>query len=182
MTDAPTAPGTGLLVYQPATVVVRGTCSPPRAVVPSPMSRVRTPMAGMTRRTGRARGRAVRAGSAAFGPAGAGTSGIRCRPVRAPSAAWTTTGPAIPMPVTNIAQVTTAVAGQPAIEGRPAPGRRRRGPVRRCRPPGARWRRGGTSGPEAIIGAAAQMRGGAARPPDLADPGDAGHGQQQHPG
>jgi hypothetical protein len=44
----------GLPVYQPATDVLAGTCRMPRAVRPSLISRVRTPMTGMVRNTGRA--------------------------------------------------------------------------------------------------------------------------------
>src|SRR5579875_3309101 len=58
MTAAPASPGRGLPVYQPATAVLAGTCSAPAAVRPSRTSLVRTPMAGISRLTGTATGRA----------------------------------------------------------------------------------------------------------------------------
>src|SRR6478752_455852 len=53
MTAEPTWPGGGLPVYQPATDVLAGTCMVPRAVRPSLIRRVWTPMTGMDRYTGR---------------------------------------------------------------------------------------------------------------------------------
>ena len=52
----PMAPGRGLPVYQPATVVDDGTCIAPSAVRPSVISRVWTPMIGMVSETGLATG------------------------------------------------------------------------------------------------------------------------------
>src|ERR1700722_209529 len=52
MTDAPSSPGRGLPVYQPATAVVAGTWSVPDRVRPSLIRRVWTPVAGMIRSTG----------------------------------------------------------------------------------------------------------------------------------
>ena len=56
MTAGPMAPGRGLPVYQPATVVEDGTCSAPPAVRPSLISRVFTPISGMVSETGLATG------------------------------------------------------------------------------------------------------------------------------
>src|SRR6266516_2274442 len=53
MTAEPIWPGGGLPVYQPATDVLAGTCMVPRAVRPSLIRRVWTPMTGMDRYTGR---------------------------------------------------------------------------------------------------------------------------------
>ena len=46
------APGRGLPVYQPATVVLPGTCRAPDLVIPSRISRVRTPIDGIVSETG----------------------------------------------------------------------------------------------------------------------------------
>src|SRR6202050_4482336 len=54
MTADPAAPGRGLPVYQPATVVEPGTWSVPFACRPRRMSEVLTPMAGMVSATGAA--------------------------------------------------------------------------------------------------------------------------------
>src|SRR5580658_4058487 len=54
MTAAPTAPGRGLPVYQPATAVLDGTWSVPFARRPRSTSEVRTPIDGMLSQTGRA--------------------------------------------------------------------------------------------------------------------------------
>src|ERR1022692_4366101 len=67
MTEDPIPPGRGLPVYHPATVVEVGTCRVPCAVMPSLISLLCTPMAGMVRDTG--------AGTAADGDAsGAGAA------------------------------------------------------------------------------------------------------------
>src|SRR5579875_2490968 len=52
MIDEPIAPGAGLPVYQPATVMVDGTWSAPVEVRPRWMSRARTPITGMVIETG----------------------------------------------------------------------------------------------------------------------------------
>src|SRR5215469_2519270 len=70
MTAAPRAPGRGLPVYQPATVVLDGTCSVPSAASPSFIMLVCTPMAGIVRLTGSATGAGVGAGSCARYPWG----------------------------------------------------------------------------------------------------------------
>src|ERR1044071_2189014 len=54
MTAEPSAPGRELYVYQPATSVLAGTCIVPRVVRPTRISRVRTPIAGIVKLTGRA--------------------------------------------------------------------------------------------------------------------------------
>ena len=54
MTAAPTVPGRGLPVYQPATAVLDGTWSVPFPRRPRSTSEVRTPIAGMLSQTGRA--------------------------------------------------------------------------------------------------------------------------------
>src|SRR5207249_7259494 len=67
----PIWPGRGLPLYQPATDVLADTCRVPRAVRPSLIRRVWTPMAGMDRYTGRATLAAVTGwGGAATAPAG----------------------------------------------------------------------------------------------------------------
>src|ERR1700690_4167745 len=85
MTAAPTAPGRGLPVYQPATAVLDGTCSVPFARRPRSTSEVRTPITGILSQTGRAArwvvdtaaGSAVGADGAGIGDGLAG-SGTAC--------------------------------------------------------------------------------------------------------
>src|SRR5580698_7994882 len=85
MTAAPTAPGRGLPVYQPATAVLDGTWSVPFARRPRATSEVRTPITGMLSQTGRAAcwvddsdaGSAVGADGAGIGDGRAG-SGTAC--------------------------------------------------------------------------------------------------------
>src|SRR5580692_11411106 len=73
MTAAPTAPGRGPPVNQPATVVVAGTCSVPLVVMPRSMSEVLIPSAGTLSQVGLAGTAAVaiEAGST-VAPDGAG--------------------------------------------------------------------------------------------------------------
>src|SRR6266480_953671 len=52
MMDEPMAPGRGLPVYQPATVVEAGTCIEPPAARPSVIRLVFTPISGMVSETG----------------------------------------------------------------------------------------------------------------------------------
>src|SRR6266480_2886054 len=52
MIEEPISPGRGLLVYQPATEGLLGICSVPRWVMPSRISLVCTPMAGIHSATG----------------------------------------------------------------------------------------------------------------------------------
>lgn len=54
MIEEPMAPGRGLRVYQPATVVLTGTCRAPDDVTPSLISLVLTPIEGMIRLASRA--------------------------------------------------------------------------------------------------------------------------------
>ena len=73
MIEEPISPGRGLAVYQPATDVLVGTCRVPWAVRPSLIRRVRTPMAGIVRATGRDTGpRAAAAAAPRTTPRGAG--------------------------------------------------------------------------------------------------------------
>jgi hypothetical protein len=75
MTEEPIAPGRGLPVNQPATVVVAGTCSVPAGVRPSSISWVLTPIAGMTSLAGSATRRWLAAsGGATRRPAGIAVS------------------------------------------------------------------------------------------------------------
>src|SRR6266567_8002711 len=100
MTAGPIAPGLALAVYQPATSACCGTSSVPSPAVPSWTSRVRTPMAGMTRKSGagtrplwdalasaaaRPRGAAT-CGTGPAGPALTPVLMLSARPVRPPSA------------------------------------------------------------------------------------------------
>src|SRR6266480_6131363 len=85
----PISPGRGLLVYQPATEGLLGTCIVPRWVMPSRISLVRTPMAGIHTATGGGAVRVVGLGSGAGVPSGvrpadaalAGPGGCPGRPV-----------------------------------------------------------------------------------------------------
>src|ERR1700691_1200676 len=77
MTAAPTAPGRGLPVYQPATAVLDGTWSAPFAPRPRSTSEVRTPITGMLSQTGRAACWVVDSGAGSgAGAAGADGAGI----------------------------------------------------------------------------------------------------------
>src|SRR5260221_3455522 len=167
MTDEPIAPGRGLPVYQPATAVVDGTWSAPPAVTPSSTSRVRTPMAGMIRLTGRATGRAAAdgAGSALTGPTGAWTTGAWttgawCRPSEAPPAPWVITRPTRPVAMASTPNATITggvVASQDhafaARRARPGePSRRRRKPARSARARTSADARGSPAGPADLAG------------------------------
>src|SRR2546430_16663915 len=72
MMDEPTAPGLGLPVYQPATVVVDGTCIEPPAARPSVIRLVFTPISGMVSETGLAIWAAADCGGGTLRPGGAG--------------------------------------------------------------------------------------------------------------
>src|SRR5690242_17199021 len=75
MMDEPTAPGLGLPVYQPATVVEDGTCMAPPWARPSVIRLVFTPISGMVSETGLATGAgAADCGGATIGPVGAGSA------------------------------------------------------------------------------------------------------------
>src|SRR3984957_12256178 len=74
MMDEPMAPGRGLAVYQPATLVVVGTWSAPALVVPSLISLVLTPIAGMIRYNGSGADEPTAGpGTGAIGPCGTAT-------------------------------------------------------------------------------------------------------------
>src|SRR2546429_9980578 len=69
----PMAPGRGLPVYQPATVVEDGTCIAPPAARPSVIRLVFTPISGMVSETGRATGAgSADCGGAPISPVGTG--------------------------------------------------------------------------------------------------------------
>src|SRR5258705_1940011 len=74
MMDEPTAPGRGLPVYQPATVVEDGTCIEPPAARPSVIRLVFTPISGMVSETGLATCAAADWGGATIGPVGTGSA------------------------------------------------------------------------------------------------------------
>jgi hypothetical protein len=74
MIDAPTAPGRGLPVNHPAIAALTGTCSVWLLVIPSRISLVLTPIAGMTSLTGAGTLRWLAPpGSCAVTPGGTGT-------------------------------------------------------------------------------------------------------------
>src|SRR5437773_6568151 len=90
MMDEPTAPGRGLPVNQPATVVVDGTCIEPPEARPSVIRLVFTPISGMVSETGLATGAGCAdCGGATIGPVGTGSAatpaatgrraGVECR-------------------------------------------------------------------------------------------------------
>src|SRR6266566_4928799 len=74
MMDEPTAPGRGLPVNQPATVVVDGTCIEPPAARPSVIRLVFTPISGMVSETGLATWATADCGGATIGPVGTGSA------------------------------------------------------------------------------------------------------------
>src|ERR1700744_1087070 len=102
----PIAPGRGLPVYQPATVVEPGTWIAPPLSSPSVISLVFTPISGMVRETGPATGfGGADCGGATIGPVGAGNAptpaatgrmaGVECRVRSKPALPpMTTTRPA----------------------------------------------------------------------------------------
>src|SRR6266576_4083860 len=105
MMDEPTAPGRGLPVYQPATVVEAGTCIEPPAARPSVIRLVFTPISGMVSETGLEIWAAADCGGATIGPVGAGSAatpaatgrraGVECRDSSRPAVPPTiTTRPA----------------------------------------------------------------------------------------
>src|ERR1700734_3768820 len=137
ITEEPTSPGRGLPVYQPATEVTAGTCSVPLAVMPSLISLVCTPMAGMVRDTGAgAAGAGEEPGAGAADPDGAGTDALASRPAAGPGWPVSMTRPAAPSASTTRPKTT------------PAPATARRGPgpggPPGGGPPGAGMRGGGT--------------------------------------
>ena len=105
MMDEPTAPGRGLPVYQPATVVEDGTCIEPPAARPSVIRLVFTPISGMVSETGLGTWAAADGGGATIGPVGTGSAatpaatgrraGVGCRVSNRPAVPPTiTTRPA----------------------------------------------------------------------------------------
>src|SRR5580658_2702160 len=96
----PIAPGRGLPVYQPTTVVVLGTCSVPFRLRPRLVIRALTPMAGMVRKTGLAVccWTADSESGAIAGPEGAATGVSR---TEGGGEARATTRPAAPPPTAN---------------------------------------------------------------------------------
>src|SRR5712691_2445307 len=75
MMAEPTAPGRGLPVYQPATVVEDGTCMAPPWARPSVIRSDCTPMTGMVSETGLATAACwPDSGGATIGPVGAGNA------------------------------------------------------------------------------------------------------------
>src|SRR5579859_1662963 len=124
MTADPIAPGRGLPVYQPATVVVPGTWSVPFRCRPRWRSEVFTPMAGMVSDTGAA-GRAVVCSPTglAVGPEGV-TTGVGGA---GRGADVTVVPPATPSPT---APAATASTPAPSIEA--ASSRPREVTARRC--------------------------------------------------
>src|SRR5438067_11892157 len=106
MMDEPTAPGLGLPVYQPATVVVDGTCIEPPRARPSVIRLVFTPISGMVSETALTIWAAAACGGATIGPVGAGRAnppaatcrraGVECRDRRRPAVPPTiTTSPSV---------------------------------------------------------------------------------------
>src|SRR5690242_20247267 len=112
MMAEPTAPGRGLLLYQPATDVDDGTCITPPAARPRVISRVFTPISGMVSETGLAGGvDCGDCGGATTGPDGAGSA--------APAATGSLTGaeclvsskPPVPATITIRPAATVIAAG-----------------------------------------------------------------------
>src|ERR1035441_1994532 len=109
MTAAPTAPGRGLPVYQPATAVLDGTWSVPFARRPRSTSEVRTPITGMLSQTGRAACWAV--DSDAGSAVGADGAGIGAGLVGSRSACWGESAAAV-RPVLPMATATSPEIGR----------------------------------------------------------------------
>src|SRR5271169_6769348 len=131
MTADPVAPGRGLPVYQPATVVVRGTCRVPFGLRPRLMIGAFTPMAGMVSQTGLGvcwtadseTGTTVR-------PDGTATGDGRAASRKGADEVWATTRPAVPAPAASspapsIAADSSRACAPHTPEAQPAtPGRR----------------------------------------------------------
>src|SRR6516162_9073508 len=146
MMAEPTAPGRGLPVYQPATVVEDGTCMAPPRARPSVITWVFTPISGMVSETGLATGACADCGAATIGPVGAGSA-------TAPDATGRRTGveclvssrPAVPPTITTRPAAKAIAAGlrigilrprcspDGAVRDGAAGGRRPRQPARRLR-------------------------------------------------
>src|ERR1700689_1306431 len=102
MTADPIAPGRGLPVYQPATVVVRGTWRVPFGLRPRLMIGAFTPMAGMVSQTGL--GVCWTADTEIGTPArpdGTAPGDGRAASLRGADEVWATTRPAAPAPAAS---------------------------------------------------------------------------------
>src|ERR1700729_1403548 len=133
MTADPVAPGRGLPVYQPATVVVPGTWSVPFRLRPRLMIGALTPMAGMVSQTGFGVGWTTDSETGAtVGPEGtatgdgraasrtAGADGVRAT-TRPAAPAPAASRPALSIAADNSRACAPHVAGaQPATRGRRA--------------------------------------------------------------
>src|SRR6202167_5551707 len=135
MTAAPSAPGRGLPVYQPATAVLAGTCSVPLELRPRCTSLVRTPMAGMVSETGSAvRCTVVSQTGVTVRPVGAGTGfGLAGRRTSGPAGRLATTTPAPPPPTARRPPIEPATPRRYEPRGTATPADRRtpRSPGRR---------------------------------------------------
>src|ERR1700722_16906707 len=132
MTADPVAPGRGLPVYQPTTVVALGTWSVPFRLRPSLMIGVLTPMAGMVSQTGLGVGWTTDGETGPTGrPAGAGRAASRTAGADVVRA---TTRPAVPAPAASSPALSIAADSsracaphaaetQPALRGRRATAR-----------------------------------------------------------
>src|SRR5215471_14907301 len=102
MIEEPISPGRGLLVYQPATEVLLGTCSVPCRVRPSRINLVRSPMAGIDSATGSGAVRVAGLGSGAGGPDGVRPSGAALAvPGGCPGRPASTSSPATVMAIAS---------------------------------------------------------------------------------
>src|SRR5271170_5094991 len=132
MTADPIAPGRGLPVYQPTTVVVRGTWRVPFGLRPRLMIGAFTPMAGIVSQTGLGvcwtadseTGTTVRPNGTATGDGGAASR-------KGADEVWATTKPAVPAPAASSPALSIAAdssracaphtaEAQPATRGRAA--------------------------------------------------------------
>src|ERR1035438_1023596 len=111
MTEDPIPPGRGLPVYHPATVLEVGTCRVCCAVMPSRISLLCTPMAGMVRDTGAGTAGAGDAfGAGAADPEGTRTAGRAARLAAALGWPVSMTRPAAPSASTTTPQTRMARA------------------------------------------------------------------------
>src|SRR5579862_3672744 len=133
MTADPVAPGRGLPVYQPVTVVLVGTWRVPFRLRPRLMIGALTPMAGMVSQTGLGVGSTTDSETGdAVGPDGTATCDGRAAASRAADAAESraTTRPAVPAPAASSPALSMAAdsiraCARHAADAQPsAPGRR----------------------------------------------------------
>src|SRR5579871_82752 len=134
MTADPVAPGAGLPVYQPATVVVLGTWRVPFRLRPRLMIGAFTPMAGMVSSTGLGVGwTADRETGPTVGPVGTATGDGRAASRTGGAEVRATTRPAVPAPAASspalsIAADSSRACAPHAADAQPAtPVRRRPG-------------------------------------------------------